>query len=77
MGAREDFMLVRRASVTLEKRDGLDDLNRAVFELLREVSAREVDFIRAARKGTGLDKVVSLAYTVLGEKRPAAVGAVQ
>lgn len=69
MGAREEFMAVHRAAKHLEKQTDLDDLDAHILEFLNRVCLPERRFIRLGVEGQYI--VGSLAYTVLGQKRPA------
>jgi hypothetical protein len=60
MGAREDFMAVRRAANV----PGV----AALSALLRKAGTREVDFIRLKKAGIQAE-VIDLAYAILGETR--------
>lgn len=61
MGAREDFMAVRRAS-------GVPG-TQALRDLLRLIGDKEITFIRLAEAGIQAE-VIDLAYALLGERRP-------
>lgn len=61
MGAREDFMMMRRAALI----PGL----AAQSVLLAKASASEAAFIRLAKVGIQAE-MIDLAYAVLGETRP-------
>lgn len=67
MGAREDFMVVRRAAQRLSHATELSEIGTGV--LLRRASATEADFIRLGKAKIQAE-VIDLAYAVLGETRP-------
>ncbi len=69
MGAREEFMAVHRAAKHLERQENLDDLDAHILEFFNRVCLPEVNFIRLGAEGQYI--VGSLAYTMLGQKRPA------
>lgn len=69
MGAREDFMAVRRAAVhTDQDPEGGPNPYDCMQRLLARASAREADFIRLHKAGIQAE-VIDLAYAVLGEER--------
>lgn len=71
MGAREDFMVVRRAAQFLSTISSgeHDDPVACVQRIMKASGSREVDFIRLY--STPLyAAVVDYAYAVLSEKRP-------
>lgn len=68
MGAREEFMAVHKAAKYLERQDDLDDLDTQILEFFDRVCLPEIRFIRLGAEGQYV--VGSLAYTVLGQKRP-------
>lgn len=69
MGAREDFMTVRRAAQVLAAQQVLTPVEVAVGKVLGAASEREIHFIRL-RKQRAQGEIVDLAYAVLGEQRP-------
>lgn len=70
MGAREDFMAIRRAASALALNAGEpSEAGRCVQRLLAKASAGEVRFVRL-RKGGVQDEIIDLAYAVLREDRP-------
>lgn len=71
MGAREDFMAVRRAAQFLGTiaQDESSDAVTCWQRVLAKASASEVAFIRLTKAGIQ-EEVIDLAYAVLGEGRP-------
>lgn len=70
MGAREDFMAVRRAAHhlgTISQGEPSDPVT-CHQRLLAKASAREVDFMRLYKAGIQ-SEVIDLAYAILAEKR--------
>ena len=61
MGAREDFMTMRRAALVT--------ISAAQAALLFKASCNEAAFIRLTKAGIQAE-VIDLAYAVLGEERP-------
>lgn len=73
MGAREDFMVVRRAAQRLSHATELTEIGTGI--LLSRASASEAAFIRLG--GAKIQaEVIDLAYAVLGERRPEGPAAV-
>ena len=72
MGAREDYMVLRRASVGLTRLaedDASARILTATAALLRRASSSECAFIRLAKAGVQ-GELIDLAYAVTGEERP-------
>lgn len=71
MGAREDYMAVRRAASwlsTIAQGEPTDPVT-CHQQLLAKASVNEVAFIRLHKAGIQ-DEVIDLAYAILGEQRP-------
>lgn len=72
MGVSEDYMVVRRAAVHLERLEAVTRPDVQTVEacaaLLRR-AAKETGFIRLYKAGIQAE-VIDLAYAVLDEKRP-------
>lgn len=67
MGAREDYMTMRRAANLMSGATEPEEL--ATAALLRAASAGETAFIRLAKAGIQ-NEVVDLAWALIGEPRP-------
>ena len=70
MGAREDFMTMRRAAQYAERTRGPGHpIQGCLAALLAKASVNEMSFI-ALSKRAFYPEVIDLAYAVLGEERP-------
>lgn len=85
MGAREDFMAMRRAVLAMDQAVDVDEWRRhgdplSPFQcsaaLFRVATRNEVAFIRLAKAGVQ-NELIDLAWAVLGEKRPGGPAAME
>lgn len=67
MGAREDFMAVRRAAVIMS--GATDPVELATAALLTKAGSRELYFLEMCKRPF-YPEVIDLAYAILGEERP-------
>lgn len=74
MGAREDYMAMRRAAALMS--GGTEPSEVQTAALLRKASANETSFIRLAKAGIQ-DEMINLAWAVIGETRPGGPAGVQ
>lgn len=71
MGAREDYMTMRRAAMNLAELGdaAAGPILAATAATLRKASANETAFIRLAKAGVQ-NEMIDLAWAVIGEARP-------
>lgn len=71
MGAREDYMTMRRAAMNLTELgdEAAGPILAATAATLRKASASETAFIRLAKAGVQ-SEMIDLAWAVIGESRP-------